>query len=141
MDKDLIQNAELIDFEFTRTLEDTLKWILITEDTLKWILININCMIETRKEDLDKKKPGALSTMSEPRLIGVQMVRRLKFAQTRIFSIANKFKHILEEVIAGDQGSYILKLHLDRTYASILTGLEISCQMIKLSFGELLMPA
>ena len=49
--------------------------------------------------------------------------------------------HILEEVIAGDQGSYILKLHLDRTYANILTGLEISCQMVKLSFGELLMPA
>ena len=52
LDKDLIQNAELTDFEFTRTLEDT----------LKWILININCMIETRKEDLDKKRPGALST-------------------------------------------------------------------------------
>ena len=64
-----------------------------------------------------------------------------KFAQTRIFSIANKFNHILDEVIAGDQGSYILKLDLDRKYANILTGLEISCQVVKLSFGELLMPA
>lgn len=48
LDKDLMVNAE-VDEEgpITSTIEDC----------LKWLLININCMIETRKEDLASKRP------------------------------------------------------------------------------------
>ena len=103
LDKDLMVNAE-IDEEgpFTSTIEDC----------LKWLLININCMIETRKEDSASKRPGSIISVAEPRSVWVQMIRRLELHNI-IFSLADKFNRILEDVIAGDKRSHILKLHIE----------------------------
>ena len=59
LNKDLLINAEVSEFEVAKTIEDC----------LKWLLININLMLETHKEDLMKKHPGAVPTATEPRLI------------------------------------------------------------------------
>ena len=103
LDKDLMVNAE-VDEEgpFTSSIEDC----------LKWLLININCMIETRKEDLAGKRPGLIISVAEPRLVWVQMIRRPEL-HNAIFSLADKFNRILEDVIAGDKRSHILKLHIE----------------------------
>ena len=56
LDKDLIANADLYDYGVSRTIEDT----------LKWLLININLAIEMCKEDIMGKRPGGISMTSEP---------------------------------------------------------------------------
>ena len=66
LDKDIIVYIDHFDFSISKTIEDV----------LKWLLININQAIETRKQDLLGKRPGAISSLSEPRLIWVQMVKR-----------------------------------------------------------------
>ena len=104
LDKDLLQNLGIYDYGLSKTIEVM----------LKWLLININMMIEVRKQDLMKKKPGALSTSSEPRLIWVQMVKCPETtANKQIFSLSKKFNSILEEVISGDKRSHIMKIHID----------------------------
>ena len=85
----------------------------VLEDCLKWLLININLMLETRKEDLIKKRPGAVPTLAEPRLVWVQMVKCPSEFTDVIFSLAKVFNELLEATIAGDKHSHILKLHIE----------------------------
>ena len=100
LDIDLIQHAEVFDYGVSRTFEDT----------LKWLLININAVVETRKEDLMGKRPGAVSSSMEPRLIWVAAVHHPESsAHRQVHSLIRKFNTILEEVIAGDKRSHILR--------------------------------
>ena len=104
LDKDLIANADLYDYGVSRTIEDT----------LKWLLININQAIETRKEDIMGKRPGGISTTSEPRLVWVNMLHRPHHSMNkRVFSLARKFNDLLEGVIHGNKKSHILKVEID----------------------------
>ena len=81
---------------------------------MKWFLININRNIELRKNDLIKKHPGAVSTSAEPRLIWVTMLKRPATSHAKqIFALTSKFNKILEEVVAGDKRSHILKPTID----------------------------
>ena len=107
MDKDLIENAQVYDFGVSHTFEDL----------MKWLLINFNNMIEIRK-DLIKKRPSAVSSSSEPRLIWVQMIKRSESMDKHIFSLTWKFNTIMESVIAGDKRSHILKPFLEGTNAN-----------------------
>ena len=103
LDKDLIEAAKVYDYGVSRTLEDT----------LKWLLININQCIELRKSDLTKKRMGTVSSKSEPRILWVAMVPRPVSANKQTFSLTRKFNNILEEVISGDKRSHIMKIHID----------------------------
>ena len=106
IDRDLITNAELYDYGVSRTLEDT----------LKWILINIDQTIETRKEDLVEKRPCAVSTTSEPRLVWINMIKHPDNSMNKqVYSLSRKFNEILERVIAGNKRSHYLKLELPLT--------------------------
>ena len=98
MDADLIINAKVYDFGVSRTFEDT----------LKWLLININRTIELRKDDLLRKRPGAVSTTSEPHLVWTLMARRPESTHKHVFSLTHKFNQILESMVAGDKRSYVL---------------------------------
>ena len=103
-DKDLIESISLCDYGIAEILEDN----------LKWLLININRQIELRQIDLRNKRIGALGSTSEPRLIWVTMLCRPENSHNKdVFSLARKFNQILEEVIAGDKRSHILKVHVD----------------------------
>ena len=106
LDRDLIANADLYDYGVSCTIKDT----------LKWILINTNHAIEKHKLDLIRKRKGAVSSASEPRLIWITMLKRPDYSMNkRIFSLARKFNNILEDVIAGNKRSHILKVHVDHT--------------------------
>ena len=98
LDADLIINAKVYDFGVSHTFEDL----------LKWLLININRTIELRKDDLLKKRPGAVSTTSEPRLVWTLMVKRPESANKHIFALTRKFNQIMENVVAGDKRSHVL---------------------------------
>ena len=104
IDLDLIANADLYDYGISRTLEDT----------LKWLLININEAINTRKDDLMKKRAGAVSSSSEQCIIWVTMLKHPDYSMgKRIFSLCRKFNGILEDVIAGDTRSHIIKVRVN----------------------------
>ena len=105
IDRDIIAEAQVFDFGVYRTLQDL----------IKWLLININCQIETRKEDLKLKRPGAVTANSEPRLVWIKMARRPDYSVPKnVHSLASKFNNILEETIAGDKRSHILNFRIER---------------------------
>ena len=103
LNKDLIQSAELFNYGVSRTIEDT----------LKWFLVNVNSVIETRKEDLSKKRAGAVSTTTEPRLVLVNMIKCPENSMNKkVYSLATKFNRILQEVIAGNKCSHYLPIEI-----------------------------
>lgn len=104
LDSNLITAANVFDYGVTRTLEDT----------LKWLLININWAVETRKEDLYSKRHGTIMQMSEPCLIWVTMLKRPEYSfECKTNALASKFNNILEGIIAGNKRSHILRIHVD----------------------------
>ena len=106
LDKDLITSAELFNYGVLQTMEDT----------LKWLLKKINQVIETRKQDLMGKRPGVVSTTSEPRLVWVTMLRRPdKSLNKQVHALVRKFNKILEQVISVNQRSHFLKMDLETT--------------------------
>ena len=104
LDADLIQAANIYDYGAVEAFEDN----------LKWLLINISEGIELRKKDLIYKRHGAVLTNTEPWLIWVTMLRRPgNTTWKEIFSLTRKFNLTLENVIARDPRSHILKVHVD----------------------------
>ena len=109
VDRDIITDANVFDYGMTETLTDA----------LKWLLININYVIETRKEDLYGKCPGAVTQSKEPRIIWVTMLKRPDYSYDRkINALATKFNSILEDVISGDTRSHILHIHVTHISAN-----------------------
>ena len=109
IDKDLIASLGFFDYGVTRAIEDKLKWII--ED--------INERINDRKKELLELKPGAVSSASEPRVVWIHMIKRPDNSLNKnIYSLATKFNRILEDVIAGDKRSHILKVHLETNNAN-----------------------
>ena len=109
LDKDLITNADLYDYGVSRTLEDT----------LKWLLININTVVELRKEHLIGKRAGVVSTTSEPRIIWISMLKHPDYSMNkRVYSLACKFNQILQNVITGDRRSHYLPVDLEHSSSS-----------------------
>ena len=102
--EDVLQDMEKPDYGITEEITDA----------LKWLIVNINKMIDDRKENLVKLRPGAVSSASEPHLIWVQMLRRPENSFNKeVFSLTRKFNKILEEVIEGDKRSHILKVYVE----------------------------
>ena len=62
LDCDIIEMAEIFDCGVRRILEDCAKWLFKT----------INENIETRKEDLKGKKPGAIFETDEPNVLWIE---------------------------------------------------------------------
>ena len=103
IDQDLIAESGVYDYGVTHTLEDT----------IKWFLININLVLETQKQDLMTRRPGAVASSVEPRLIWVTMLCCPEYSMNKqIYSLARKFNNILESVIVGDKRSHILKIRV-----------------------------
>ena len=104
IDSDLISSLRVFDYGISRAMEDR----------LKWLVVNLNEMVEDRRKDLLKKRLGAVSTSTEPRFVWIQMIRRPEHSlNKKIYSLTTKFNNILEETIAGDKRSHILKIHIE----------------------------
>ena len=102
LDKDMITASKVYDYGVTRTLEDN----------LIWLLININHNVELHKDDLKKKRAGAIVSETEPRLIWIPMITRPISLEKKVFSLTKKCNKILEDVIKGDKKSHIMRIHV-----------------------------
>ena len=109
LDHEMVEAANIFDYGAAETFRDL----------IKWLLININEALEYRKSGLLKKKPGAVSTASEPRLVWITMLRRPhKTTRKHIFALTRKFNETLEEVFSLDKRSHILKVHIEGNEAN-----------------------
>ena len=83
---------------------------LIAGKCLNWIINNMERAIEAKKEDLRRRKPGAVSP-NEPKIVWVKMVGRFSDpnrAGIPILAVHNKFNCALEELLANRRCHYIL---------------------------------
>ena len=119
---------------------------------LTWLMDEILRFINIRKEDIRSKKPGALASSAEPRIVWCSILQRPRNTNPemhRIFKLVGKTNEIIEQIVrSNDQCSHMLYVesidqyvHFD--YQGKLTGLgrtqfwkEIDAQMRKLERGE-----
>ena len=101
LDIDLIKDIKIFDYGVADTFETTIKWL-------------VNCVdrnIDAKKENLRNIRPEAIAPASEPRLIWVKALPRPEIMLAKsIFSLICKFNNILENIIADDRHSHILKV-------------------------------
>ena len=108
LDKDITEEAFFYDFG--------VKFIL--KDLLGWIQCNIDCCIETRKEDIRGKRAGALTSAVEPRYVWVAPLHRPpNSARKNIYSLVNKCKETLEYIVSHEGHCHYLELTSVNEYA------------------------
>ena len=109
LDSELVEAADGYDYG---AVEVFTEWI-------EWLLVNINESIEFRKQDLLRKRPGAIASTSEPWFIWVTMLKRPNSTTKKeVFALTRKFNTTLEQVIANDKCSHILKVHVEGSEAN-----------------------
>ena len=114
IDKDWLETSGLVEFRAGDVAKTAINW---------WIK-ELNKFVEVRKDHLYNKKPGALASTSEPRFIWVTMVKRPIVCNDKlasIFSLTRKFNTALEDCLANDRHSHIIKMQLP-TDESIFDG-------------------
>ena len=73
---------------------------------LKWMANNIDRVIECRKEDLSRIKPGVISP-AEPKIIWVKMINRVEVT-ARVLAVRNKFNQAMADMVADRKSHFIL---------------------------------
>ena len=99
LDCDIIELAEIFDCGVKKIMPECLQWLQRT----------ITQNIETRRDDLKKKKPGALFDSREPGIVWIEAVPRPKNSTKKeVYSLVGKYNEILHSV--ANQHSIILSL-------------------------------
>ena len=88
----------------------------ITLDLMNWLCKEIELALDLRREDIRYKRPGALWSSSEPRLVWVKMLTRPIISNDPkkdfIFAQRTKFNEILEEMVLKYKHSHIMPVKL-----------------------------
>ena len=105
LDKEILETADHNNFGVHR----------IVEDLIDWIARNIDKTIDLRKEDIRIKRPGAIASSGEPRLIWTKMVIRPRIDDpTRgfLFAQCKKLNEIIDNIIPKYKHSHIMELNV-----------------------------
>ena len=79
----------------------------ILQDCAKWLFKTINENIETRKEDLKGKQPGAIFEVDELKILWIEALpHQIHSAKKEIYSLVSKFKGVLHEIIQNLTGCW-----------------------------------
>ena len=101
MDSEIIKMAEFFDCGVKQ----------IMKDCMYWINKNLISIIETRKEDIKGKRPGAMYPVNEPKIIWVSVIPRPHInSKKEIFSLVGKCNEIMMEMADKCLNSYYIKL-------------------------------
>ena len=83
---------------------------------VEWVMNEFNRILDSRKEELRNKRPGALSTSAEPRLIWVTTMRRLFNIHEDVkttFKMVKKANEVLEDLVKKfDKYSHIIYMDM-----------------------------
>ena len=78
--------------------------------TLNYLVGEIYRIIDTKREDMKNKRPGAV-VYGEPKIIWMKIWDRP--TSDRVFSLRTKFNAVLEETLANYRSCYILEFEAD----------------------------
>ena len=88
----------------------------IATDLLYWLCDEIEKALSLRKEDVRGKRPGALWSSSEPRIVWVKMLTRpfIDFDPKRdfVFAQCTKFNEIVDEMAMKFKHSHVMQVKL-----------------------------
>ena len=87
----------------------------IIEQSLKFLIREINTAFDIRKDEICNKKPGAMSTALEPRIIWVSMINRTPARiayreDAASYFFKKRFNEILCELILNDRYSHYIEI-------------------------------
>ena len=80
---------------------------LIAGKCLNYVINEIDRAIESRKDALRRRKPGAVSA-AEPKVIWVKMINRYFLNDSRCMEVRGKFNRCLENILANKRNHYII---------------------------------
>ena len=101
LDCELIELCEIFDWGVSEILKGS----------VGWLRENISFNIESRKEDLLTKNPGALFAKDEPKLIWVEAIHRPNnSARKEIYSLVTKYNGILKEEVSKLSNGMVMKI-------------------------------
>ena len=98
-DKKIIKLAEASDFDGNM--------VEIIEKFLTWFVTHCNQVIQFKKEELRSRREGTIEAM-EPKIISVAITENPSQEQNENSSIIRRFNSVLEEVLTGFKGNYII---------------------------------
>ena len=98
-DADLLKHFDHFTFGIT----------LISGKCTNWMLNNIERALDARKDEIRRRRPGALSP-SEPKCIWIKMINRVN-GQSELLSMRTKFNNVLEEQLANRHHHYIIDIN------------------------------
>ena len=93
--------------EFLNEFGDSM--VLIVENALDWIIHHIEHAVTCKKEELFKRKPGAVASTSEPKIVWVKMINRP--TQNRLLNVRSKFNQLLENNVVDKPNHYIMDVN------------------------------
>ena len=76
---------------------------------LNWLIKNIDIIIESRKDDLRCRKPGALHS-SELKLVWMKLFQHPNMKENQFRQVQDKFNNILEDILSTKKGHYIMDI-------------------------------
>ena len=103
LDADIIHLAGYFDYG--------VKKILL--NAITWLYSNISANLETRKEDIKAKRPGALFSFDEPKIIWVEAIARPpNSSKKEVYSLIAKFNECINDLVARNHFNYGMKIEM-----------------------------
>ena len=80
--------------------------MIIIEKVVSWVMTEMEHAIQSKKEELRKKKPGSITT-GEPKVIWIKMIKRYN-ACNNLMQVRNTYNEIVEKCLLNKTGHYIM---------------------------------
>ena len=103
LDKELVESADHNNFGIQKILTEM----------VSWLARNIDKVVDLRKEDIRVKRPGAIASSGEPRIIWMKMLFRPIIndpTKSYIFAQCKKYNDVLEETIQKFKHAHIMTI-------------------------------
>ena len=82
----------------------------ITGRCLNWLITNMDRVIEAKKEQLQKKKAGAVAA-NEPKIIWVKMLDTPNMTYSDLMACRKKYNAILDDILAQKRNHYVIDIN------------------------------
>ena len=101
LDRDMINQFEKFDTDFTRQFQCNVKWFATQMDHL----------LEARKDILQQRRPGALQPDTYPTIVWIEMFDHPFRSGDPAFDLMNKFNKALNDVATHHKNYRILEVN------------------------------
>ena len=82
---------------------------MVCDAVIDWMVTQVERIIEAKKEQIYKIKPGAVMS-SEPKVVWVKMLQRMTTYE-KILTVRSKFNQTMERIMSERRNHYILDVN------------------------------